>query len=242
MVTIDIFTTLAPNSAPYAEALCKNLNSLKSGKHTLRFWALIAKRDIDNCGLPKGWSIISINTDKVQPIGVSKPSVNHAKLLNQIEHHIPGDSDVTIITDCDMFVFPHNWDEFIVKRLYFPVGKPLDCIGTEKHDGSLRMFFIAFPTFVYLALQPDFMPGDGDYVSKLIYDKVLDKNVVGDTGWQLGQLLVGNEKDFLSLPLVVDKYYYNGQLFCAHLGGSHKKGFKSKEVKAWYENCKNQIY
>ena len=236
-MNLDIFCCLAPNSAPYAQALHKNLVSLQSHKHTLRFWALISRRDVDTSGYPKGWTIIPINTDKVHPVGVSKPSVNHAKLLNQIEHHIPEDSDVTIITDCDMFIFPHNWDDFIVRKT-----RELDCIGTEKHDGSLRMFFIAFPTFVYQTLQPDFMPGDGDYESKWIHDKALDKKVVGDTGWELESLLIRNEKRYEKFQLIDGDYYYQDQEFCSHLGGSHKKDFKSAEVKAWYANCKNQIY
>ena len=237
-MNIDIFTRLAPNSAPYADALQKNLTTLRSWKHNLRFWAMVAKRDIDTVGLPKHWGIIPVNTDNVSPMSVSKPSVNHAKLLNQIEYHISDDSDVTIITDCDMFVFAHNWDDFIYRKT-----SELDCIGTEKHDGSLRMFFIAFPTFVYRTLQPDWMPGiDKRYESGWVMDQIRHEKTVTDTGWALESLLIRNEKKYHKLSLLDGDYYYFNQEFCSHLGGSHKKDFKSAEVRAWYANCKNQIY
>ena len=240
-MNLDIFCCLAPNSAPYAQALHKNLISLQSHKHNLRFWALISDHDVDTSGYPKDWTIIHVRTERVKPIGVSKPSVNHAKLLNQIEHHIPDDSNVTIITDCDMFIFPHNWDEFICRKLW---DNGLDCIGTEKHDGSLRMFFIAFPTFVYQTLQPDFMPGiEGNYESVWAVNATKNQwRIVTDTGWRIEQLLIENEKNYEKFELVDGDYYYGVQPFCSHLGGSHKKDFKSAEVKAWYENCKNQIY
>ena len=198
---------------------------------------MVAKRDIDTVGLPKHWGIIPVNTDNVPPTGVSKPSVNHAKLLNQIEHHIPEDSDVTIITDCDMFMFAHNWDDFIYRKT-----RELDCIGTEKHDGSLRMFFIAFPTFVYRTLQPDWMPGhDSRYESGWITAND-NRQVVADTGWRLEDLLIENEKKYEKFRLIGNVYFYNIYPICSHLSGSHKKDFKSAEVKAWYKNCKNQIY
>lgn len=239
-MNLDIFCCLAPNSAAYAEALYKNMVSLQSRKHTLRFWALISNHDVDTSGYPKGWTIIPINTDKVYPEGISKPSVNHAKLLNQVEHHIPEDSDVTIITDCDMFIFPHNWDDFIYR-----VTRDVDCIGTEKHDGSLRMFFIAFPTFIYRTLQPDWMPGvDNNKYESGWLNREAGRRIVTDTGWKLEHLLVENDKSYFKLDLTLpsNNYYYHGEAFCSHLGGSHRKDFKSPEVRAWYDTCKQQIY
>lgn len=235
-MNIDVFCCLAQNSAPYAQALHRNLISLQSQKHKIRFFALISHPEADTSGYPKGWAIIPIETSKVHPICVSKPAVNHAKLLNKIEHYIPDDSDVTIITDCDMFMFPHNWDDFIVRKT-----RELDCIGTEKHDGSIRMFFIAFPTFVYQTLQPDWMPGTLDtYDSPWIISGNGNK-IVADTGWKLEDLLIENEKKYEKFTLIDGDYYYGTQLICSHLGGSHKKDFKSAQVRAWYADCKNKI-
>jgi len=235
-MNLDIFTCLANNSAPYAQRLYENLTKLSSRKHTLRFWAMVAHQDIEHIGYPPYWSIINVDTQRLIP-RVSKPSVNHAKLLNQIVHHIPEDSHVTIITDCDMFVFPHNWDDFIYRKT-----RELDCIGTAKHDGSLRMFFIAFPSFVYQTIEPDFMPGiDKTFDSVWTYTKD-GCRVVADTGWKLEDLLIENEKSYEKMELIGNKYLYHDQLFCSHLGGSHKKDFKSQEVKRWYAECKTLIY
>lgn len=236
-MNLDIFCPLAPNSTPYAEYLYRNLNKLKSGKHALRFWGLISSLDNNTSDHPKGWLTIPVKTDSIHPIGISKPAVNHAKLLNQIEFRIPDDSDVTIITDCDMFIFPHNWDDFIYRST-----REYDCIGTEKHDGSLRMFFIAFPTFVYKTLQPDWMPGKDDRYECGWEHRKSGTRIVADTGWKLEDLLIENEKIYYKFNLMDGTYYYYGQAFCAHLGGSHHKEFNSPEVKKWYQTCKQKVY
>lgn len=242
MAIIDIYTCLAGNSAPYADMLRKNMTSLQSGRHTLRFHAMISANDAETVGIPNGWGIIPVNLKKCYPKNISTPAVNHAKLLNSIEHVIPDDSDMVVISDCDMFVYPHGWDEYLYRET-----REVDCIGTTKHDGSLRMFLIAFPTFVYLTLQPDFLPGvDKTYSCPWIVTKHYNR-VVADTGWMLEELLLENEKKYQKFAYLSDgitgaDYIYKNQLFCSHLGGSHKKDFKSDMVQKWYEECKNEIY
>lgn len=240
-MNLDVFTCLANNSAPYAEALLKNLMQTASGANNIRFWALAAKKDAEHIGYPKGWVIIPVNTDKVHPVGVSKPSMNHAKLLNQIEYHIPDDSHVVIITDCDMFVFLRKWDNFLIRKL-----QELDCIGTEKHDGSLRMFFIAFRPDAYTKLAPDYTPGVNNLYESCWTKNISGRMVVADTGWKLEDMLGLDGLRYEKLAYVdgstCSKYFSKGGLFCSHLGGSHRKDFKSKEVKGWYKECNKLIY
>ena len=85
MAIIDIYTCLAGNSAPYADMLRKNMTSLQSGRHTLRFHAMISASDAETVGIPNGWGIIPVNLKKCHPKNISTPAVNHAKLLNSIE-------------------------------------------------------------------------------------------------------------------------------------------------------------
>jgi hypothetical protein len=241
-MNIDIYTSLALNSSPYAERLRKNLEQLKSGKHKIRYWAMTAQLVSEQRDAPRGWARIIIDTEKIEPTGVLKPSVNHAKLLNQIINHIPEDSNIVIIADCDMFVFPYGWGDFLARKLFDTILTPLDCIGTEKHDGSLRMFFTAFVTFKYRLLDPDFMPGIDEKYESVWTTNNRGNKVVADTGWRLEDQVRECGLKYDKFKLIGDQYLYKGHLFCAHLGGSHKKDFKSKEVKHWYRVNKTLIY
>lgn len=246
-MNIDIFTYLAKNSAPYAQKLYENLTERSSGKHTLRFWAMVAQSDMDKVGYPKYWSIIPVDTDRIKPIlqpFSDKPSVRHSKLLNCIGNYTPEDSNVTVIVDCDMFFYPKRWDDWSVRML---TEYEHDVIATEKHDGSARMFFMAMGSWLYNMLEPDYTPGvDKRYESEWTQNKQ-GQRVVSDTGWKLDDLFHDNEKEVCKLQLIDGDYYHlrqdgSLQLVCSHMGGSHKKSFNSKSVQNWYAECESHKY
>ena len=254
-MNIDCYTCLAPNSAPYADALCENMESLKSGNHNVRYWAMVASSDINPFTLPKHWGIVPVDTSKIEPTqpNLAKlPSVKHSKLLNQIAKLSVGyGSDITVIVDCDMFIFQKNWDEWIFDQL-----ETTNFIGTPKHDNVLHMYFLAARTEYFKRAQLNFSPGDGDYQSKWKQIKgeasakrfqiVKGASIVTDTGWHISEDICLAGFSFTKL-LYVKKFshlYYDDlmDLFCAHMGGSHKKEFKSAEVQEWYKNCKHLIH
>lgn len=241
---LDIFTCLTHNSVPYAQRLRENLLALQSGLHTLRFWALAAERDADVIGFPEGWRTVFVRTDKMKP-DILQPSINHSKLLNSLINHIPEDSDVVIISDCDMYVVKKWWDVEICNRLFW--GEKA-CIGTPKHDQSLRMFFTAFREDKYRILNPNFRPGQGKSYERGWVTTKDGRRVVADTGWRLEDELrakgmryeVMESQQQLHQPIPY-LFLIGGEPFVAHMGGSHKKEFTSESVQNWYIACETLI-
>lgn len=184
-IKITVVTCLAHNSAPYADRLLENLDEFKSGSNEICYFALVSTDDIDHIGLPKYWKIAPVNTLKMRPTdqNATLPSVRHAKLLNSIPKVVPKDTDILVISDCDMFVFAKDWDVELCDAL-----RGFACVGTPKHDGSLRMFLTAFDyrDNKYTNLNINWMPGvdKHDFVSRwFITDD--GRRVVTDTGWRL---------------------------------------------------------
>ena len=245
---INIFTCLAQNSAPYANKLRDNMDNLESGNHDLRYYALCSSEDVDVIEPPNDWSIVPIRTDKIIPTSelyANKPSVRHAKLLNSLTHHIEPDCDIVVIVDCDMYIFQWNWDQYIVNCL-----EKSDCVSTPKHDGSPRMFLMAFTYECYRKLNVDWMPGVGKYDSGWIMTGGV--RLVSDTGWRLTKRINKTRTKCHMMRLKEDpkgaiRYMYSDMVsghllpICAHMGASRKHEFDSPEVQNWYSACEMLI-
>ena len=232
---IDIFTSLAANSVPYANLLYHNLRHKASGSNTLRFHAVTTEFHVEDEEDMEGWEIVA----RVYPGKKDRGSRRHSLALNEIINHIPENSDMLIITDCDMVMLAKDWD---VQLRESHERREIPFFGTLKHDGSLRMFFLScYPTDRYISLQPDFRPGTPHDRSSRIFtitteaerdtwNLKIGKQIVMDTGWTLSEQIhdTFGPKAWMGMHCDEAGHYYGE--FIYHIGGSAKRYYHSGDI------------
>ena len=228
-MNIDVFTCLSANSVPYANVLLENLRHKSSGYNSIRFYAILTEpnktEDIDKLDPAFNICYIPEMPDN------TKGSERHAAGLNSIVKYIPHDSEMIVVADCDIIMLQDKWDQW-----FSIMHKTYTVVGTEKHDHTLRMFFMSiFPAWDYEYMGFDYS-GSGsewhtptDKECKDIYKIPSGSRIVRDTGWKLSSQIVKAGKKFHKLPVTNDGHEY-GVLY--HIGGSHKKYFRSGNI--WF--------
>lgn len=235
---VDIYTCLTTNSALYATALYYNLTQKASRRlldqqpiNILRFHAITTEPQIDNEDKLEGWRIV----ERLKISSEVKGGNRHAKALNRIADHIPDDSDMVVVTDCDMIILAEWEERFYEAHRY----DNIQVIGTEKHDHSLRMFFMSvWPANLYKEIGFDYSPdGSGWYNLTQsmcdIYKLPLGSKIVKDTGWAISKHIVKSGYRYEKIPIRKDKHSYHGD-FLYHIGGSAKSDFYSESIQRVY--------
>jgi|GEM_PF-3432055 hypothetical protein len=243
---IEIYTCLAPTSVPFAENLKRNLEQLKSGRHTLLY------RTIGNDKFGplrvEGW-------DHKENVNVDlPPSASHATALNQIVNHIEDDTTYVVVADCDIMILQRDWDERLIGCL---LKNNVDCVGTPKFCGVLSVYFTLYKAEVFKAIRPNFMPGNETTISvpwytltdpreAACYGMVVGDKLVQDTGWRVPRQLVEAGCTYKLLEYyqnhqatdnLVFNYLLNKKLFVTHFSGSHKRPFEGAVCRRWVEGA-----
>ncbi len=228
-MNIDIFTCLTENSLPYANFLYKNLISTYDNSDNLRFHAIADDKFIKSS---KYWKIENIVNNSY-----TNASANHASMLNIIINYIPDDSDILIITDCDVAILQKNWNTTMKNLL-----NTYDVLIAPKFSGASAVFLLTFKTDIYKKVNPNFMPGTKQNGYK-VTTAMLDTGYLLDEEFSLYNKFYykyvenyQSNESFFSYG-----YLLNEKLFLTHLSGSHKKPFQGSLSQNWIKNIKNYL-
>lgn len=259
-MTIDCILVLGPNGAEYAQRLRRNLLSLASGRHTIRWRCIL----VEGGSAPDGFETVG------QPVPFAvNASVTHAHGLNQIADIAEGDA--VLFSDADVAVTYPDWDAVMLRRMTGRVA----AFGTShfEHLGCYRNFpcpiFMMMRTRVLKTVRPDFMPGvssSGEIIDQVVNDPQLaawwgvpvghtlhqETSVqfpiamqrAGYEGVSLPLVLhrddhsaMGDEKSRVRLAggkgLRMSEYHLDGKMFCTHLLGSRDEDPDGKKAADW---------
>ena len=225
---IQVFTCLTGNSAPYAENLRENLST---ERRLIKFSA-IADHTFQG---KTTWDIKEV-VPRIYPNGAA----NHGQMLNRITKHIDDDAKIIIIADVDIMVICKLWDEYIDYIL-----SKHGAIISPKFSGASGPFFCVFPSWLYKAVSPDWMPGSKENGYLTETDQI-------DTGWRLehefkkynplylkyaDRLRDGSNLNYMYY--IEDPIFKHDEPFMSHMGGSNKHNFESEKAQNWINAIKN---
>lgn len=255
--TIEVFTFITRNSAAYAELLQKSMETLKSGRHNIKYKCI---ESINAERLPEGWEHVdSVRQD------MKHNCINHANALHRALLHVK--YSFVLFIDADMCMLQKNWDSILFNEL-----NKASIWGTAFADDALQynrfpnVFFFAFKSSVLKMVDLDFSPKLRWGVESPVRYRITDPReatafnkdtgdiIKCDTGWRLpliayksgiksnclphslSQLPYRNEKQRVKCkqkPTHMATWSYKGKLFVTHKQSSRNHPLNGEWGKPW---------